>query len=67
MRELTLTIAGMSCDHCVRAVRQALESLPSVRVDAVDIGSASVAFDPDRVSADRLAAAVADEGYRVTP
>jgi copper chaperone CopZ len=67
MRQMTMTITGMSCDHCVRAVRHALESLPSVRVDAVDLGSASVTFDPERVSADQLAAAVAAEGYPVTP
>jgi copper chaperone len=65
MEHATLTIEGMSCGHCVRAVRDALEGLPGVRVDEVEIGTATIAYDPAAVGLERVTAAVEEEGYRV--
>ncbi len=36
----TLQIEGMSCDHCVRAVRDALDRLDGVHVESVRIDAA---------------------------
>ncbi|MBI3791155.1 MAG: heavy-metal-associated domain-containing protein [Gemmatimonadetes bacterium] len=63
MTALTLNISGMSCGHCVGAVKQALAAVPGVQVDAVAIGTAVVQYDPATVTAERIAQAVADEGY----
>jgi copper chaperone len=64
MSRLTLSIDGMSCDHCVRAVRKALESVPGVTVEEVTVGRAVVkATEPSAVG--RLKAAIEDEGYQV--
>ena len=64
---LTLRIDGMSCAHCVRAVRDALADVPGVTVERVDIGGATVAFDPARTSpaavGNAVADAVRDAGY----
>lgn len=60
---LTLTIDGMSCDHCLNAVRWALGRLPGVTVEKVTLGSASVVYDPDKISPDAIIDAVNDEGY----
>lgn len=65
METLDLTIGGMSCQHCVRAVRQALEAVPGVAVSRVDVGSATVSFDAGQASAAAIAAAVTDAGYDV--
>lgn len=62
MPQITLTIDGMSCAHCVHAATDALRAMPGVtdaRVtlnppQAIVIGSAS---------ADALIAALAEEGY----
>jgi copper chaperone len=62
-RPLTLSIAGMSSGHCVTAVRKALEATPGVQVDQVAIGSATVRYDEDAVTPERIAQAVTDEGY----
>jgi copper chaperone len=63
MERVELTIEGMSCEHCVRAVRGRLERTPGVKVDDVQVGSATVEFDPAATSVDDLEEAIADEGY----
>lgn len=64
---IKLKVDGMSCDHCVRAVTQALASV--VGVDAVvdvslERGVAIVEGEPD-ISA--LVAAITEEGYSAEP
>ena len=38
MEHLKLTIEGMTCEHCVRAVRGRLEHTEGVKVSDVDVG-----------------------------
>jgi copper chaperone CopZ len=64
-KTLTLTIDGMTCDHCVRAVEEALAGIDSTEVQSVEVGEATVRFDPDRTNRVELAAAVADAGFTV--
>ena len=63
MEPLHLTIEGMTCQHCVRAVDQRLRKTPGVEVTGVTIGSADVQFDPSRTNVDEISEAIADEGY----
>lgn len=65
MSQLKIGISGMSCGHCVGAVKRALESVDGVKVEQVAIGSAVVDFDPAVTSPARIAQAVSDEGYAV--
>ena len=58
----TLAIDGMSCQHCVASVREALESVDGADVRSVEIGSAEVDADAPR---DALVAAVEAAGYTV--
>jgi copper chaperone CopZ len=64
---VALTIGGMSCQHCVRAVRTALEAVPGVSVSRVDLGVAEVTFDPAQASIEAIAGAVTDAGYDAHP
>lgn len=64
METLELAIDGMTCGHCVAAVRGALERIEGVQVEEVQIGSARVRFEPAVVGPDQIAEAVADEGYQ---
>jgi len=61
---LDLTIAGMTCGHCVSAVREVLEALPGVNVHQVGIGTASVTLDPQGASPAALVEAVREAGYQ---
>jgi copper chaperone len=63
MESLNLTIEGMTCQHCVRAVRGRLEKTEGVRVDDVQVGSAKLEFDPAKTTVDAIEDAIADEGY----
>ena len=63
MTRLDLTIDGMSCSHCLNAVRGALDTLPGVTVETVTLGRATVSYDPARVTLDEIVDAVNDEGY----
>jgi copper chaperone CopZ len=67
-RQVDLAIGGMSCGHCVAAVRTALADLPGVEIRRVAVGAASVAIDPTLTSVDALISAVDEAGYeaRVT-
>lgn len=67
MSEATLTvdIGGMSCGHCQKAVRGALESIDGVQVDEVAIGRASVRFNAAQVKPDAIAEAIRDAGYTI--
>ncbi len=60
-----LSISGMSCSHCVRAVTSALDEVEGVEVKHVEIGAAEVAYDPERVRRTQLVEAVEEAGFSV--
>lgn len=66
MKRLSLTIGGMTCEHCVAAVRDALAALPGVAVHTVDLverrADVTVAGD---VSTAALADAIRKAGYQL--
>lgn len=63
MEHLTLTIEGMTCEHCVRAVRGRIEQTPGVKVGDVRVGAATLDYDPAKTNVDDIEEAIADEGY----
>ena len=63
MDKLHLTIEGMTCEHCLRAVRGRLDKTPGVKVGDVSIGSATLEFDPGQTTVAEIEDAIADEGY----
>ncbi len=58
-----LEVTGMSCNHCVAAVKGALEKVKGVQVATVDLahGTATVTGSADPTA---LVAAVQEQGYR---
>jgi len=63
MERTTIAITGMSCGHCVAAVKRALGQLDGVEVQEVEVGSATVRYDTGAVTPERIVQAVEDEGY----
>ncbi len=64
---MTLSVEGMSCQHCVRAVKTAVGALAGV--DAVEVSLekklVTVGYDPARVAQPAVKAAIEGEGYSV--
>lgn len=60
---LELVIEGMHCMHCVHTVQTTLEHLDGVEVEAVEVGTARVHYDPAVVEREAIAAALAARGY----
>ncbi len=69
MKTETLTIEGMGCDACVKAVTNALQGLDGVETAQVSLAEkqATVTYDPARVQVAQMAEAVAEEGYEAAP
>lgn len=68
MARTTLDVSGMTCNHCVKSVTDALEEVGGVRSARVDLdaGTALVDYDDARTSPRELTTAVADAGYQAT-
>lgn len=66
MSETVVTVAGMTCGHCVVAVRDEISKLPGVASVEVNLetGTVRIAADPppDRAA---LSAAVDEAGYEL--
>ncbi len=65
-RTIKLSIEGMTCDHCTRTVKKALEAVPGVASASVDLASnsAEATLSGDQIEADLLVNAVVDAGYQ---
>ena len=66
MNELNLNIGGMGCGRCVAKVKTALEHVPGVTVQQVNVGSAQVQYDPSQTSPQAITAAIGQAGYSTT-
>jgi copper chaperone len=63
MKNATYTITGMSCGHCLNRVNSALTKVDGIAGQQVQIGSARVDFDPEKVTEQQIAEAIANAGY----
>lgn len=63
----TFHVAGMTCDHCVRAVTEEVGKLDGVTTVDVDLASGAVTVISEAPLDDAdVAAAVDEAGYEVT-
>lgn len=65
METVVLNVEGMSCGHCVSAVEGAAAEVgASAKVDLA-AKTATVEFDPAKVSLDKIKEAIEDQGYDI--
>jgi copper chaperone len=66
MEQVKLTVNGMTCAHCEKAVKNAMEDL---NVDVIEVSasnnSLTVSFDPEKVSLDAIKGEIEDMDYTV--
>ena len=66
VRTLTLTVAGMTCEHCARSVTEEVSRIPGVVGVDVDLASGAVTVGSDNeLELGAVARAVAEAGYEV--
>ncbi|TLS49987.1 heavy-metal-associated domain-containing protein [Paenibacillus antri] len=65
MKQATLQVNGMSCQHCVNSIEGALKEIGvSGRVD-LKSNSVSVEYDENKVSIEKVKEAIEEQGYDV--
>lgn len=65
MAQVELKIEGMHCQHCVMAVKKAIDALRGVSGSKVEIGSAVVTYDEAGVAPAAIEEAIENAGYKV--
>jgi copper chaperone len=65
MAETKLAIEGMSCQHCVMAVKKALGGVPGILESDIQIGSAAVKYDETKIKKEDIQAKIEKAGYKV--
>jgi copper chaperone len=60
----TLKVSGMTCQNCVKHVREALESLEGISNVHVDLGAGQASFEGS--GAEAAIAAITEEGYEAS-
>ncbi len=65
MRIHHLTIEGMSCHHCVMHVKKELNKVAGLTVDDVQIGRATVRYEDNGISEEKISQAVEEAGYKL--
>lgn len=63
MSELRFSVPGMTCGHCVAAVRDEVAKVPGVATVQVDLDSKAVMVSGDGLDRDAIWAAVDEAGY----
>ena len=65
MKEITINIEGMSCQHCVMRVKKAIEGLAGISGLSVEVGSAKVTFDEVKIQQADIENTVVKAGYKI--
>ena len=67
MKEATVDVKGMTCNHCVMSVEGALKDLEGVSEVSINLdeGKVDIKYDADKVSKDKMTDAVEEQGYDV--
>ncbi len=60
-----LTIKGMTCQHCVMALKRELDKIEDLDVLDVQIGSARVEYEAEKVTEEQLQTAATEAGYEL--
>lgn len=64
---ITLNVQGMSCEHCKKAVTNALKELEGVKNVDVHLqeGTVDVDYDETKVTVEKMKEAIEEQGYDV--
>ncbi len=62
-----LKVDGMTCDHCVRAVTEAISGVAGVTGADVDLEAGGAMVTGEGIDLEAVVAAITEEGYEAAP
>lgn len=65
MSNITLNVTGMSCNHCVKSVEEAVKNAGANGKVDLAAGTVAIQYDEQKVNVDQIKAAIEDQGYDV--
>jgi len=67
MEKAILKVEGISCEHCMVSIINAVEALPGVVRVSVNLAAKSVAaeYDSSQIALDKIKAKIEEQGYDV--
>ncbi len=60
----TINIAGMSCNHCIKSIDEAIKKLPVDKYE-VKLGSLYVEYNSEKIERNEIINAISDSGFDV--
>lgn len=68
MQNITLSVQGMTCGHCVKAVESSVGEIAGVQSVKVDLkgARAEIGFDPTLATPQAIIARLDEEGYKAS-
>ena len=60
---IELSITGMTCDHCVHAITNAVQDVPGVKKATVSLDANAATVEGDALDLAKILAAISEEGY----
>ncbi|MGO4549365.1 copper ion binding protein [Paenibacillus sp. 2TAB23] len=65
MKNITLQVEGMSCQHCVNSIEGALKDIGAKGKVDLKNNSVDVSFDENRIKIELIKETIVDQGYDV--
>lgn len=64
MQKETIKISGMTCNHCIKSVEDAIKQLPVNKYE-VELGSLYVEYDQEKLTEQQISEAIEESGYEI--
>lgn len=63
---ITLNVTGMTCDHCVHAVTEAIKDAPGVTNAVVNLEAKVAEVEGEAIDLEKVLANIKEEGYEAS-
>ncbi|MCY9692956.1 cation transporter [Paenibacillus alginolyticus] len=65
MKNITLKVEGMSCQHCVNSIEGALKEIGATGLVDLALKTVSVEFEDNKINLGQIKEVIEDQGYDV--
>lgn len=65
MKNITLQVEGMSCQHCVNSIEGALQEIGAKGKVDLKNNSVDVSFDENQISIELIKETIEEQGYEI--